>query len=168
MKLQPDQVLLLHNIVFHYLSASDSVLFRAEAEDILYELKDKLLAFSDIEDVDGHVDDENHEDEDEDDEWSHLTDTVCADELTELPTLTVSCLNINGPGKLILFGGPPVSFDLEDKTGMIESGDGVEVITRRGKELVLISKDETWTFKVSKFPKEWTSLLEVNKSYRID
>ena len=171
MKLQHDQVLLLHSIVFHYLTSNDSAQFRDEAEDMLHDLKDSLLSSNEnanFSDDDEH-EDEDYDDEEEDhDQWSHVEDSVCVDVLTGLPKLTAGYLNVPEKGNLIFFGNCPTSFDLEGKNGVIESGDDIRVVTRRSKELVLASDDETWIFKVSKFPREWTALLEVNKPYLIE
>jgi hypothetical protein len=176
MKLTKNQQLLVHNVLFGYLTDHPSleVMVKNEILDVMQHLQDSLTVFptrsfhEDDEDLDAPSDEddleEEHEDLDEDDCYeakAHLE----LDDFTSLPPLRaddhsqdekerVTLRFVEENGKL----GAEISTDDD----LFEVINDVKLVTRGGKFVLLETRDEDRHFDVSKFPPEWTSVLKVN------
>jgi len=160
MKITSSQKLFLHNVLFHYLTLPDvSVRTQDKVEEIMQILENELI----------HHD---HEDDDLDDEQNEnvkvelhpYDEEVSAWNLMDLPPCRVKTPR-GESGNLSFFGDDEdLRFDVIDDDGtVIDDGEKVLQIVRRGKEIALLNEDgDEKTFQVAKFPKEWTSLLKAN------
>ena len=161
MKLTPNQKLFLHNVLFHYLASNElGGGVRSNVEEIMEVLEDDLLySRKDSEDEEADVS--------EDEEVPTGDDRVSMFDVKSLPPCKVK---VDGDsGDLSFFGNDSsLHFDVVTPDEVLADGDDVMQITRGGKEITLVTSDgDTKTFQVSKFPKEWTSLLKANLTYDV-
>jgi len=165
MKITPSQKLFLHNVLFHYLTLPDvSMRTQDGVEEIMQILEDELI----------HHDDEDNDLEDDQDEKVKVElrshdEEVSAWSLMDLPPCRAKTSD-EETGNLSFFGDDvDLRFDIINDDGtVVEEGDRVLQVIRRGKEITLVNEEgDEKTFQVSKFPKEWTSLLKANLFYGV-
>jgi hypothetical protein len=166
MKITSSQKLLLHNVLFHYLTLPDvSVRTQDGVEEIIRVIEDDLIHHD-------HHDDDDLGDEQEENVTAELQpydEEVSAWRLMDLPPCRAK-IPAGETGNLSFFGdGTDLQFDIVGDDGtVIEDGEKVLQVVRRGKEITLLSEDgDEKTFQVSKFPKEWTGLLKANVIYGV-
>ena len=159
MKLTPNQKLFLHNVLFHYLASNElGGNVRSNVEEIMEVLEDELLYLNKIDD---------EVDVPDDDEVLTGDEQVSIIDVKSLPTCKVK---VDGDsGDLSFFGNDSsLHFDVVNPDEVLDDGDDIVQIVRGGKEITLVSSDgDAKTFQVSKFPKEWTSLLKANLTYDV-
>lgn len=164
MKITSSQKLLLHNVLFHYLTLPDvSISTQEKVEEIMRVLEDDLV------DVDKHDDLEDEQEDHVAVELRSHDEEVSAWSLMDLPPCRVKTSDEEA-GNLSFFGDDvDLRFDVINDEGIvIEEGDRVLQVIRRGKEVTLVNEEgDEKTFQVSKFPKEWTSLLKANVFYGV-
>lgn len=164
MQLTKTQKLLVHNVLFHYMTLPHiDLMLKRELEDIMSLIQDNL---SDVEAA-GPDDDEEVFVEEDDDDYPESDEENSSnfDMFLDLPPLR--CTNEDGKlGTFTFFiSRGELGFEFEvDKENMY-SVYGVLEVTRGGKKLTIATADDgTWTFDVSKFSKEWTSSLQASKT----
>lgn len=164
MKLTSNQKLLLHNVLFHYLTLPDvSINTQEKVEEIMRVLEGDLV------DADKHDDLENEQEDHMTVELRPHDEEVSAWSLMDLPSCRVKTVD-EETGNLSFFGDDVnLRFDVVDDSGtVIEEGDRVLQVIRRGKELILVNEEgDEKIFQVGKFPKEWTGLLKANVFYGV-
>lgn len=155
MKLTPNQKLFLHSVLFHYLASNElDSNVRSNVEEIMEALEGELLYSDDV-------------DVSEDDEVLTGDEQVSVLDAKSLPPCKVK---VDGDsGDLSFFGNDSqLHFDVVNTDEVLDEGDDIVQIVRGGKEITLVSSDgDAKTFQVSKFPKEWTSLLKANLTYDV-
>ena len=166
MKITSSQKLLLHNVLFHYLTLPDvNVGTQDGVEEIMRVLEGDLIHHD-------HHDDDDLEDEQDENvavELRPCDEEVSAWSLMDLPPCRAK-IPAGETGNLSFFGdGADLQFDIVGDDGtVIEDGEKVLQVARRGKEITLVNEDgDEKTFQVSKFPKEWTGLLKANVIYGV-
>jgi hypothetical protein len=164
MKITSSQKLFLHNVLFHYLTLPDvSINTQEKVEEIMKVLEDDLVDSNEHDDL---------EDEQEDHQAVELRshdEEVSAWSLMDLPPCRAKTSD-EETGNLSFFGDDvDLRFDIINDDGtVVEEGDRVLQVIRRGKEITLVNEEgDEKTFQVSKFPKEWTGLLKANVFYGV-
>ena len=164
MKITSSQKLLLHNVLFHYLTLPDvSISTQEKVEEIMRVLEDDLV------DADEHDDLEDEKEDHVAVELRSHDEEVSAWSLMDLPPCRAKTSDEEA-GNLSFFGDDvDLRFDIINDEGIVvEEGDRVLQVIRRGKEVTLVNEEgDEKTFQVSKFPKEWTNLLKANVFYGV-
>lgn len=177
MKLSNSEVLLLTQVLYH-IKCADSYF---EFSDKIHDLHDKfcnhLLSNSkDVEDIEENHDEENNEEEcvwhddhlyveEESFDEEELLEEISLKDLIGLDPVRVT---YKGKKSSIFFekGISKSSLDLNVDDGEEILCDVVRI--ERHAEMVAIEHVSGWSnFDVQKFPKSWTSLLEVKKLYKV-
>jgi hypothetical protein len=169
MNLRPDQQLFLHSILFHYLNL-DCIdrHIKHNVQELIDEVADSLLSSHDKtrQKDDWCITDDYDDDEEEDDDSS--VPSLSIGDILTLPDCKAK-LSDGTSGKIIFFGDKRLQLEFDNfQDGCLVSVAHVASIVRRGNELTIFDPyNEKWTFKISKFPKEWTSLIDVNVHYEV-
>ena len=169
MDLNSSQKLFLHGVLFHYLAAHDAgSSVRSNVEEIMSLLEDDLLDLvpprSNLRPEPPDEEDEEDDLEVEDEDEPHMY--IDIDQFLDLPEVRVS----DDVGRKHTFRffdeGDGLMFELFDKNEPQKSTHRgpVRWVRRFGKSLLVMTADnDQFSFDVSKFPTEWTSLLRVGE-----
>jgi hypothetical protein len=187
MNLSKKQLLLIHDVLFSHLAslnANHSSKESESIEDLMDEISQAILEGDEEFDaqksktrfpfraagmsVFGVDEEEEYEDEFND------SDTISIDDLMDLEDVPVYDCDAESKGRFNFF------WSAKDRAcGVVKYKDRdvdlpdseilrIKWITRRGKSFTLGVSGTDFNFEVSKFPKDWTALLKVNTTYRID
>ena len=180
MNLSRKQLLLIHSVLFSYLSNSDTSRESEAIEDLMDEISQAILDFEDENDSfqkhKGNLPFRSAEMSvfgGEEEEEIDTSEIVSFDDLMDLEDVSVFDCDAESKGRLNFF------WSLKDRSCAIVKYKEKDVdlsdseilrinwINRQAKSFTLGVPGSEFNFEVSKFPKDWTSLLKVNTTYRI-
>jgi len=186
MKLDKKQLLLIHNILFNYISTGRFDSHFEETDKLMKLLSDELTKESQAEKVEekakikfgnwlsrcGQFDEDCEDDcelHDHDEDWGPPGLTVTDDVLLDLEDIYVFDRDLEARGRLSFFwsGKDNVCALLTYKDGKESEIPDVRTIIRQGKLLILAAKNGEFEFDVSKFPTQWTATLKANIKYNV-
>jgi nucleoid-associated protein YgaU len=180
MELRPRQQLLLHGVLLHYLTL-DNVdrHVKDEIRDLMEEIEDNLLfenaGAARPADPDEEVQSVSFEDSKRNqsqDQETYSTGFIMSTlNVCELPSVRGKQPD-GTSGRMTFFEENDqirqLCLEFISTNGQVEIFSDVTVVTRKGSSLELVNLyGDEYTFYVTKFPKEWTTLLEINRSYEI-
>lgn len=183
MNLSRKQLLLIHSVLFSHLSNSDTSRESEAIEDLMDEISQAILDDEDENDSfqkhKGNLAFRSAEmsvfegDEEEEEEEIDTSEIVSIDDLMDLEDVSVFDCDAESKGRFNFFWSSKdrscaiVKYREKD----VDLSDSeilrIDWINRQAKSFTLGVPGTEFTFEVSKFPKDWTSLLKVNTTYRI-
>jgi hypothetical protein len=168
MNLTQQQKLFLHGVLFHYGSSFDvGHDVRSGLEEIMDMLREDLTSSSDPH-YEATTEEEDEESELDEDDPNYVSDMRIDVQdfvnLSDIKVIETSTGRKNNFRFQETTEGE-LEFELTDaRDDSVECFGPVAWVKRGGKEFVVLTKDgESFLFELSKFPKDWTSLLRLSE-----